>query len=177
MYTAVLMLTLVAGSESIEHGRGGGCCGYSGYSGYSCSGGAYYRGGSCCGGHYAGGYYGCSGYYAGGMYRAAGPVYSGGVIVASQPVQRPATIVVTLPADARLTFNGAPTQSSGENRTFVTPALEPGASYAYTLRMEVPGGAGEQAIVQTREVIIRPGETSAVRFDLGSQQRVTGSSR
>src|SRR5207244_3275794 len=49
----------------------------------------------------------------------------------------PATIVVSLPADARLTVDGAQTNSVSERRTLVTPNLEAGETYVYTLRAEI----------------------------------------
>src|SRR5438067_10787450 len=48
----------------------------------------------------------------------------------------PATIVVFLPADARLTIDDTPTRSTSNLRAFVTPPLEPGKVYHYTLRAE-----------------------------------------
>src|SRR3954447_11306200 len=73
MYSAVLMLALTAGADSVDfghHRRGGGCCGsYGGCSG--CYGGyGGYGGYGCCGGYggcYSSGYggYGCSGSYGG----------------------------------------------------------------------------------------------------------------
>jgi uncharacterized protein (TIGR03000 family) len=46
-------------------------------------------------------------------------------------------VVVTLPADARLTIDGEPTTATGERRVFETPALSPGWSYHYLLVAEV----------------------------------------
>jgi len=97
MYTAVLVLALTAGADSMDHGRRGGGCGcyggcygggycgcygggycgcYGGYSGYWCGG---YCGGGFCGG-YGGGYrtgYGYGGgYYGGGYGYASYPSYN-----------------------------------------------------------------------------------------------------
>ena len=79
----------------------------------------------------------------------------------------PATIVVTLPADARLIVDGNATRSTAERRTFVTPALENGESYVYTLRAEfVVDG---QTAVQTQDVTVRGGQTTQVSFNFASQ--------
>ena len=66
MYTAVLMIALTAGSDSVEHGRrnrcSSGCFGSSVCSGYY--GGGWGHGGGCSRGH-VGGFYGggcCSSY-------------------------------------------------------------------------------------------------------------------
>jgi len=45
----------------------------------------------------------------------------------------PATIRVALPADAVLTFDGQATRSTSANRLFITPPLDPGKSFHYTL--------------------------------------------
>jgi uncharacterized protein (TIGR03000 family) len=45
----------------------------------------------------------------------------------------PATIRVILPADARLTFDGQATQSTGSNRVFVTPPLAMRKNFCYSL--------------------------------------------
>jgi uncharacterized protein (TIGR03000 family) len=48
-----------------------------------------------------------------------------------------ATIIVHLPANARLTIDGQATQSTTATRTFVSPPLEAGKTYTYTLRGEL----------------------------------------
>jgi len=80
-----------------------------------------------------------------------------------EEVSAPATIVVTLPVDAELTFDGNATTSTSARRVFVTPALETGADYTYTLRAQV----GETA--QTRTVTVRSGETTNVSFAFDAQ--------
>jgi uncharacterized protein (TIGR03000 family) len=79
----------------------------------------------------------------------------------------PATIVVSLPAGARLTVDGAPTNSTSENRTLVTPNLEFGSTYVYTMRAEIVRDG--QAVVQVQTVNVRGGETSVVQFDFPAQ--------
>jgi uncharacterized protein (TIGR03000 family) len=49
----------------------------------------------------------------------------------------PATIVVQLPADAKLRIDDEATTSIGSNRVFQTPNLNPGRAYHYTLKAEV----------------------------------------
>jgi uncharacterized protein (TIGR03000 family) len=79
----------------------------------------------------------------------------------------PATIVVTLPAEAKLTVDGNATQSTSDRRTFVTPALETGADFVYTLRAEVVQDG--QVSIQTRDVTVRSGQTTEVSFTFASQ--------
>ena len=174
MYTAVLMLAVTAGAESVDFGRRGCSCSSYDCSAYSCSG---YRGG-CGGGYHRSGScsnsYGCTGVYrtcSSGCHGCSAPVYCHGAVVTTMParvmVNAPATIVVEVPAAARVTFDGTPTSSTGQRRTFVTPGLDPGASYVYTLRAEVVSNG--QPAIETREVIVRAGETSLVRFDSAPQ--------
>jgi len=82
----------------------------------------------------------------------------------------PATIVVSLPAGARLIVDGAPTNSTSENRTLVTPNLEFGSTYVYTMRAEIVRDGETVAQVQT--VNVRGGETSVVQFNFSTTQAV-----
>jgi uncharacterized protein (TIGR03000 family) len=129
-------------------GMGYGCYGSMGY---GCYGGGF-------GGCYGGGYGGCYGGYggmmvSGGCYGGYGmtygtPVYGaqggGGGEKLPKPksgengeINAPATLVVSLPADARLTVNGSPTTSTGSVRVFSTPELRPGKTYSYRLKAEL----------------------------------------
>ena len=49
----------------------------------------------------------------------------------------PATLIVSLPADAKLTIDDSPTASTSAERTFVSPTLKPGQDYNYTLKAEM----------------------------------------
>jgi len=86
------------------------------------------------------------------------------------PTAAPATIVVSLPAGARLIVDGAPTNSTSENRTLVTPNLEFGSTYVYTMRAEIVRDGQTVALVQ--QVNVRGGETSAVQFNFSTTQAV-----
>lgn len=79
----------------------------------------------------------------------------------------PATIVVTLPAEAKLMVDGNATRSTSDRRTFTTPALEAGETFVYSLRAEIVVN-GEVA-VQTQDVTVRSGETTQVSFTFASQ--------
>src|SRR5262249_31598712 len=70
-------------------------------------------------------------------------------------VAAPATLIVNLPADARLTVDGAPTTSTSARRVFVSPELKPGKTYTYTLRAEFRQGGGTVAV--TKDVAIKAG--------------------
>src|SRR5437667_464985 len=49
----------------------------------------------------------------------------------------PATILVSLPAEAKLTVDGTTTTSTSATRLFVSPALEQGKEYFYTLQADL----------------------------------------
>jgi uncharacterized protein (TIGR03000 family) len=143
--------------------RRGGCHGCSGCYG-DCYGGCYgcsgYYGGyryGCCG-CYGGGYYpqgGMSGGRRSGYYNPEEelqkpgsdkdrpkpkPEGEGDRESSKTPDQRqlaaPATIIVSLPAEATLTIDDTPTRSRSNTRVFVTPPLEPGKVFHYTLKAE-----------------------------------------
>jgi uncharacterized protein (TIGR03000 family) len=139
-------------------GCGGGSCGGGGCGGGSCGGGGYCGGGGCGGGSYGGGAWGgapsyssCPSCYAYG----AGSGYSA---VAEADIQA-ATLVVALPAGARLTIDDYRATSTSTERVFTTPALKVGQDYHYTLAADVNGRS------VTRQVTVRGGETTRVDLD------------
>src|SRR5205823_11966785 len=96
--------------------------------------------GGCHGGH--GGHGGCGGYGAPGY--GAPTMPPPGTTIPVEPKEKktsvepaPATIVVTLPTEAKLTVDGNPTTSTSDRRVFVSPALDRGMEYFYTLKAEV----------------------------------------
>ena len=180
MYGVVLLMAVTAGGESADLGRRSkGCCGCTGYVAscrgcYGCGG---YTAGYGCGGYAApaygcGGYsapsYGCGGYAAPAYGCGGAPVYGcgGGVphmghgkkVSAASP--NAATVVVTLPADAKLTIDGDATTSTSEVRTFETPELVTGKTYAYTL--EATFQQDGKPVVVSKKVRIEAGKTATV---------------
>jgi uncharacterized protein (TIGR03000 family) len=161
---------------------GGGC--YGGCYGGGCWGGGCY-GGGCYGGGCSGGYAGCCGGYGGGY---AMPVYtdtgtgtgtggkSGGKSGGSRQGgggdgemgslngDAPATLVVSLPADAKLTVDGHTTTSTTALRHFTTPPLERGKVYSYSLRAEMTVDGKSESV--TRPVTVRAGEETRVTLSL-----------
>jgi uncharacterized protein (TIGR03000 family) len=161
---------------------GGGCYGGGGYGGGGYGGGCY---GGCCGGRaygsMGGGYYGAMSYdggygpswygtptYYGSTTYSGGYVYGrpfeGGGYYDVSGLDAPATIVVRLPADAKLTVDGSATRSTDSVRTFVSPPLQAGKDYQYTLRAEVMRDG--KTVERTRDVSVRAGQTSEVSFDI-----------
>jgi uncharacterized protein (TIGR03000 family) len=72
----------------------------------------------------------------------------------------PATLVVSLPASARLTVDGTPTRSTSGLRTFTSPTLEPGKTFAYTLTASYTRDG--QPVSVTKRVKIEAGQTVKV---------------
>src|SRR5690348_5543192 len=110
-----------------DYGCGYGGCGY-GYGGCG-YGGCGYGGGYAYGGCGNGGcgFGGCGYAYAG----------SGQAYYASAVDTTMATLVVTLPEDAKLTIDDEPTASTSDTRIFSTRGLTPGQDYVYTLKAKV----------------------------------------
>jgi uncharacterized protein (TIGR03000 family) len=150
----------------------GGCYSYCGcYGGYSygcyCGGysygcyGCYSYGCGCYGGCYAGCYAGC-GAYGGGMAISGG---AGGYVIAQPAPAAPsnaATVVVTVPTDAKVTIDGEATASTSAVRTFVSPSLTPGKKYSYTVKAEFQKDG--QPVVVSKKVLVEANRTS--RIDL-----------
>jgi uncharacterized protein (TIGR03000 family) len=78
----------------------------------------------------------------------------------------PATIVVTLPEDAKLTIDDEPTVSTSGRRVFTTPALAEGTDYTYTLKAEVIRDGKIQSIA--RRVTVHAGKETQVSIEIPS---------
>ena len=172
------------GCASSCHGRGGlfGNRGHGCSSSYGCHGGGLFRrGGHGC--HGCSSSYGCQGCSV-----SYGCCSSGTIVVPetkmmpkegekvpppkkTTSLSAPATIVVSLPADARLIVDGTSTKSTSDRRTLVTPELEFGWTYVYTMRAEVVRDG--RSLVETQDVTVRGGETSTVQFQFSNQTVAT----
>ena len=87
--------------------------------------------------------------------------YGGGLAVV-QTTGTEATLVVNLPEDATLTIDGENTTSTSAQRVFVTPALEEGKEYEYTLKAKIERDGKIQ--IATAQVTVRPGQISRVEL-------------
>jgi uncharacterized protein (TIGR03000 family) len=77
----------------------------------------------------------------------------------------PGKVQINLPEDARLLFNGTAAAGTGATRSFTTPPLAPGQSYAYDLTAEVTRDGRVQTI--TERVVVRAGEKTRVTLNPG----------
>jgi len=75
-----------------------------------------------------------------------------------------ALVIVQLPAAARLYLDDKLTSSQGSERTFLTPELEPGVTYGYTIRIELLQPNGE-LVTEVRRVSFQAGRQAHVKFD------------
>jgi uncharacterized protein (TIGR03000 family) len=75
----------------------------------------------------------------------------------------PATIVVSLPAEAKLFVDDKPTVSTSAVRTFASPVLQLGKDFEYTLRAELVRDG--QKLVSSKTVLVRAGQESRVAID------------
>jgi uncharacterized protein (TIGR03000 family) len=149
----VLLAALTTGGEPLDcwgGGWGGGYCGY-GYGGYCGYGYGY---GGYCGYGYAGYSPVYSGYvsYGNGYYvarRAAKKKRSTAIVRARRAAKRklasqmprpkpaPATVVVRVPADAKLMVGDQVMKTTGARRVFVTTPLRPGKDHLLTLKASI----------------------------------------
>lgn len=144
------------------HGCHGSCSGYS-----NCCGSVMV---GCTGGH------GCTGGYGAPM----GAPMGAPPAAAPAPAEKgraeprppaalnaaPAKVLVTLPVDASLTIDGQATTSTGATREFVSPALENGKAYVYTIKVDVSRDG--KTVSESKTVYVRAGETSEVSFGLST---------
>jgi uncharacterized protein (TIGR03000 family) len=86
-------------------------------------------------------------------------------------VSAPATITVSLPADAVLFVDDKPTTSASAERTFVSPELQPGKEYYYTFKVEVMRD-GKKTVMEKR-VDVMAGKEIKVKFEDGSAKVVS----
>jgi uncharacterized protein (TIGR03000 family) len=79
-------------------------------------------------------------------------------------VPAPARLLVTVPAEAKLTIDDVATKSTGTTRVFATPELNPGKDYVYTLKAEITVGSKTETIV--KQVTVRAGVTTEASLEL-----------
>jgi len=155
------------GYVSACHGcHGGYACNGGCHGGRGCHGGLFRRGCHGCNGGCHGGYacHGCTG----GPAPAPAPAPGGPEKIKAPPktasasVNAPATIVVSLPKDAKLTIDDTLTSSTSAQRVFASPSLEAGMEYYYTLKGEMIRDG--QSITTTKTIAVHAGEQANVEL-------------
>ena len=76
----------------------------------------------------------------------------------------PATLYVSLPADAKLTVDGKPTASTSGSRVFESPGLTPGKTYYYELKATVVRDGKTETV--TKNALVRAGEDTRVKIEI-----------
>ncbi|MFO0966706.1 MAG: TIGR03000 domain-containing protein [Gemmataceae bacterium] len=105
------------------------------------------------------------GSYCGSCSTCAGGVCDlGGHPVHMAAFDSPATIVVSLPADATLTINGQATTSASGTRVFEAIGLANGFDYVYTFEANVVRDGRTERISQN--VVVRAGQETRVTMEL-----------
>jgi uncharacterized protein (TIGR03000 family) len=78
-------------------------------------------------------------------------------------VPAPATIVVNLPAEAKLSVDDHVTTSTSATRVFTSPNLTPGQDFSYTLTGEIVRDG--KPVVATKRISVRAGEETRVSLE------------
>jgi uncharacterized protein (TIGR03000 family) len=91
-------------------------------------------------------------------------------VAAASSSDQPVVILMSVPADAEIWFDGTKTTLTGSLRRFVSPPLASGRAFVYQVR--VRSQAAGRTIDDTRRVTVRAGERLAVDF-MGEQVRET----
>ena len=183
MYSIVLMMAMSGSADApaglFHHGCNG-CNGCTGCTGSSCHG--------CTGGHGCHGglfkhKHGCNGCTGGCHGCTGGTGCTGGKAAPAKTEDKkpegkkpegegkpgtaqaaPATLTVTLPAEAKLTIDGNATRSTTGTRTFVTPALALGQEFSYTLKAEIVREG--QTLSTEQRVTVRGGAESKIILNI-----------
>ena len=114
--------------------------------------------------------------YAGVLYQApvAVATYSRSaqstlIVPPAAPSDR-AVLSVQVPADATVWVQGAATKQTGTTREFISPPLDPGRDYTYTVKAQWK--SGDQNVEQTQTVTVRAGDRSGLLFLSGATAKL-----
>ena len=82
-----------------------------------------------------------------------------------EPVKQsaPAKLEVRVPANAELWVEGGKTSQNGAMRSFISPELQPGKAFTYTIRAHWVSPTG-QLVDETRQVKVQAGRQTMVDF-------------
>jgi len=87
-----------------------------------------------------------------------------------------ATVVVEVPADAKLFVDDKVTKTEGTTRSFSTPELTAGQEYYYVVRAEVARDG--KPVSETKRVTVKAGEVAKTSFtSLGKTEEVKTASK
>jgi uncharacterized protein (TIGR03000 family) len=109
-------------------------------------------------------------YYSAPVFAASAPVtrspsYDYGSYYApgeASPVNGTVTINATVPADAKIWFDGSKTVQTGRQRQFVSPPLQPGREYTYDVQVKWKQGGRE--VTRERRISVHAGDVVNLTF-------------
>jgi uncharacterized protein (TIGR03000 family) len=79
-----------------------------------------------------------------------------------QPLDPVAHFLIRVPADADIWLDGAPTHQTGASRRFVTPPLEFGEKFVYTVRARWTEDG--RVVEQSKELVVGAGDWVSITF-------------
>ncbi len=79
------------------------------------------------------------------------------------PLKGKALIIVSVPEDAKVMLNGQPTTATGKFRSYMTPDIQPGMKYAYTIRVEAKRNG--ESVTEQKRVEFAAGRYTFVNFE------------
>src|SRR5436190_803973 len=91
-------------------------------------------------------------------------------LVWAQQDSQPVTLIVRVPADATVEIGGVATRQTGEERRFVSPPLQAGKEYSYSLKATWKEQGKD--VVRTRDVSVAPGKEIVVDLRRDEQPKV-----
>jgi uncharacterized protein (TIGR03000 family) len=74
-----------------------------------------------------------------------------------------ATVVISVPSRATVSVEGEPLKSTGGERSFRTPELDPGKEFVYTVRAVIQLGGKDE--IEVQQIKVTAGETSRASFE------------
>jgi uncharacterized protein (TIGR03000 family) len=74
-----------------------------------------------------------------------------------------AHLMLLVPDNAQIWFEGQKTSQTGKQREFITPVLEPGKSYTYTIRVRATSSDGRPTD-ETRDIRVRANDWWSIDF-------------
>jgi uncharacterized protein (TIGR03000 family) len=87
----------------------------------------------------------------------------------ASPVNETVTMNVTVPADAKIWFDNAPTAQTGQFRRFVSPTITPGKDYVYTVRASWTERGHK--VERTKDIAVHAGDL--INLDFTTERLLT----
>jgi uncharacterized protein (TIGR03000 family) len=106
---------------------------------------------------------------------APGEDYAYGTLPTEAATKLPARINLSVPADAKIWFDGSPTQQTGIARSFESQPLDRGKAYGYQIRVQWKRDGKD--VTKTRQVDLHAGDVINLTLGSSSGSPVAGAPR